>query len=176
MDAPFLAADLKKADPDRYLLSLFAPRAVRPELWALFSFNAELVKTRSMVSNTQLGLIRLQWWRDEINKIYDGGDGGQIPQLSTLAPLIHRGDLPHEWFEALLYAREFDLEDVAPASAEGLKNYCDFTTTPLNQLMLKIVKEEALIDEIRQISTNFGLCETMRRVPLLLSQRRNLLP
>ena len=109
--ASFLADELRKTDPDRYLLTLFAPRAVRPALWALFAFNVELVKTRASVSNTQLGLIRLQWWRDEIARIYDGGDGGQIPVLSTLAPLIHKGDLPHEWFEALLYAREFDLEE-----------------------------------------------------------------
>jgi NADH dehydrogenase [ubiquinone] 1 alpha subcomplex assembly factor 6 len=174
--ASFLAADLRKSDPDRYLLTLFAPRAVRPALWALFAFNAELVKTRSAVSNTQLGLIRLQWWRDEIARIYGGGDGGQIPVLSTLAPLIHKGGLPHEWFEALLYAREFDLEDVAPANWAGLTNYADFTTTPLNQLALKIVGETASLEEIQQISINYGLMEAIRGVPLLLSQRRCLLP
>lgn len=172
----FLGPELKKADPDRYLLTLFAPRSRRQALWALFLFNQELVRTRASVSNTQLGLIRLQWWRDEINRIYDGGDGGQIPVLSTLAPLIKSGALPHEWFEALLYAREFDLEDVAPASWEGLKNYADFTTTPLNQLALRIVGENAKLDEIRHISTNYGLLEAIRSVPLLLSQHRCLLP
>ncbi len=174
--ASFLASDLKKSDPDRYLLSLFAPAAVRPALWVLFLFNHELVRNRSMVSETRLGLIRLQWWRDELTKIYDGGAGGQIPILSTLAPLIHNGTLPFEYFEALLYAREFDLEDVAPANFEGLKNYCDFTTTPLSRLALKIVGESANDDEIRQISTNFGLFEAIRNVPLLLSQGRCLLP
>lgn len=172
----FLAPELKKADPDRYLLTLFAPREVRPALWALFLFNQELVKTRSSVSNTQLGLIRLQWWRDEIGKVYDGWDGGKIPVLSTLAPLMHDGTLPHEWFEALLYAREFDLEDVAPSSWDGLKNYADFTTTPLNQLALRIVGENANLDEVRHISTNYGLLEAIRSVPLLLSQHRCLLP
>ena len=174
--ASFLGPELKKADPNRYLLTLFAPPAVRPALWALFLFNQELVRTRSSVSNTQLGLIRLQWWREELAKIYDGWDGGQIPVLSTLAPLMHKGDLPREWFEALLYAREFDLEDVAPASWAGLKNYADFTTTPLNQLALRIVGENTDLDEIRHISTNYGLLEAIRSVPLLLSQGRCLLP
>jgi len=174
--ASFLGPDLKKADPDRYLLSLFAPRAVRAPLQALFLFNHELVRNRAMVSETRLGLIRLQWWRDEIAKIYKGGTGGQIPILSTLAPLIHNGTLPHEWFEALLFAREFDLEDVAPSNFDGLKNYADFTTTPLNQLALKIIGENAEIDEIRAISANFGLFEAIRAVPLLLSQGRCLIP
>lgn len=179
MDVSFLASELKKLDPDRYLLTLFAPSAMRPSLHALFLFHHELVRTRASVSNMQLGLIRLQWWRDEIAKIYDGSDvkaGGQTPVLSTLAPLMQSGTLPREWFEALLYAREFDLEDVAPASWEGVKHYADFTTTPLNQLALRITGENAKLEEIRHISTNYGLVETMRSVPLLLSQHRCFLP
>ena len=176
MEASFLAAELKKADPDRYLLSLFAPRASRAPLWALFLLKHEIARTRSMVSNTQLGLIRLQWWRDEIAKIYQGGSGGEIPILSTLAPVIREKGLPQDLFEALIYAHEFDLEDVTPENFDGLKNYADFTTTPLNKLALKILGEVVPEEEIRTISMNLGLLEVLRDVPLHLSQRRFYLP
>ncbi len=176
MDASFLATDLKKADPDRYLLSLFAPRPARQSLWALFLFNHEIAKTRSMVTDTNLGLIRLQWWRDEIAKICRGGTGGQIPVLSTLAPAIHTHNLPQEWFDALIYAREFDLEDVTPETWDGVRNYADFISTPLSRLALKIIGENASDEEIRHISTNFGLLEVLRSVPLLLGERRFYLP
>lgn len=176
MEASFLAADLKKADPDRYLLSLFAPRGARAPLWALFLLKHEIARTRSMVSNTQLGLIRLQWWRDEIAKLYQGGTGGEIPILSTLAPAIREKGLPQDLFDTLIYAHEFDLEDVPPENADGLKNYADFTTTPLNKLALKIIGEEAAEDEIRTISMNLGLLEILRDVPLRLSERRFYLP
>lgn len=176
MDASFLAAELKKADPDRYLLSLFAPARARQALWALFLFNHEIAKTRSMVTDTTLGLIRLQWWRDEIAKICHGGTGGQIPVLSTLAPAIHAHNLPQAWFDGLIYAREFDLEDVTPETWDGVKNYADFVTTPLNRLALKIIGEHAGDKEIRGISTNFGLLEILRSVPLLLTERRFYLP
>lgn len=176
MDASFLATDLKKADPDRYLLSLFVPAKARAALWSLFLFNHELVRTRSMVTDTTIGLIRLQWWRDEIAKLYAGGDGGKVPILSTLASAIHAQNLPQEWFESLIYAREFDLENLAPASWEGLRNYADFTTTPLNRLALKIIDEEAKDDEIRQVSLNFGLLEAIRSVPFMLAEGRCLLP
>ncbi len=176
MTASFLATDLQKVDPDRYLLSLFAPAPARPQLMALFLFHHELVRTRSVVSDTRLGLIRLQWWRDEIAKIYAGGACGQIPILSTLAPAMLNGTLPREEFESLLYAREFDLEDVSPETLDGLRHYVDFTTTPLNRLALKIVGESASEDEIRAISTNFGLFEAIRSVPKMLSDRRCLLP
>ena len=180
MTLPFLASDLRAKDPDRYLLSLFAPASVRPALWALFLFHHELARTRSLVSDTNLGLIRLQWWRDEIAKIYQGGDGGKVPILSTLATAIHAQAYPQgllqEWFDTLLYAREFDLEDVAPETFDGLRNYADFTTSPLSRLALKIIGESASEDEIRQISTNFGVFEAMRSVPYMLAERRCLLP
>lgn len=176
MDTSFLAADLKKADSDRYLLSLFAPARARGALWSLFLFNHEIAKTRSMVTDTNLGLIRLQWWRDEIARICHGGNGGQIPILSTLAPAIHTHNLPQEWFDSLIYAREFDLEDVTPETWDGLRNYADFISTPLSRLALKIIGEAASDEEIRQISTNFGLLEVIRGVPLLLTERRFYLP
>lgn len=176
MDTAFLAADLRRADPDRHLLTLFYPHSVRPHLQALFLLSHEIARTRSMVTDTNLGLIRLQWWRDEIAKVYGGIDSGQIPVLSTLAPVIGAGRLPFEAFETLLFAREFDLEDVAPANLEGLKNYADFTTTPLNTLALNIVDETSSTEEIQHISTNFGLFEAIRSVPLMLSQGRCYLP
>ncbi len=176
MKASFLAADLKKADPDRYLLSLFAPLAARPALWALFLLKHEIARTRGVVSNTQLGLIRLQWWRDEIGKIYAGGSGGEIPILSTLAPVIRERGLKQELFDTLIFAHEFDLEDVPPENFDGLKNYADFTTTPLNKLVLKMIGEEAPEEEIRHISMNLGLLEVLRDVPLRLSERRFYLP
>lgn len=176
MEASFLATDLKKADPDRYLLSLFAPRGSRVPLWALFLFKHEIARTRSVVSNTQLGQIRLQWWRDEIAKLYQGGGGGEVPILSTLAPAIRERALPQDLFETLIFAHEFDLEDVPPENFEGLKNYADFTTAPLNKLALKILGEEAAEDEIRTISMNLGLLDVLRSVPLHLSERRFYLP
>lgn len=172
----YAGQQVRQHDPDRYLLSLFAPAKAREALWALFSFNHELAKTRSMVTNTQLGLIRLQWWRDEISRIYDGGDGGKVPELSTLAPRIHAQVFPQEWFDTLIYAREFDLEDVAPANLDGLKNYANFTTAPLNRIALKIIGEEAPEAEIAHISTNLGLLDLMRNVPFMLAEGRCFLP
>lgn len=176
MDTSFLAADLKRADPDRYLLSLYCPRSVRPLLWALFLFNHEITRTREMVTDTNLGLIRLQWWRDEIGKIYAGGDGGQIPILSTLAPAIHQQGIPQELFDTLIYGHEFDLEDVAPATFDGLAHYVDFTTTPLTKIALRLLGEEESEEDIHRISMFYGLIQLMRSIPKHLSQRRCYIP
>jgi NADH dehydrogenase [ubiquinone] 1 alpha subcomplex assembly factor 6 len=167
---------VQKHDHDRYLLSLFAPADARPALWALFALNYEIAKTRDVVSDTNLGLIRLQWWRDEIAKIYAGEACGQNQVLSTVAQAIQKYDLPKELFETLIYAREFDLEDVAPANMDGLKHYADFTNTPLNKMMLKIAGETASDEEIRNISVNYAVIGLLRSVPYMLMNRRCFLP
>lgn len=176
MPLPYLAAELRVADPDLYLLSLFAPKERRESIWALFLFKHELARTRAAVSDVTLGLIRLQWWREEIGKIYEGGSGGQNPILSTLAPVIRAYDLPIEDFETLIYAHEFDLEDVAPANMDGLCHYVDFTTTPLFSLALKILGETETKENIQKIAIEYGLLSVVRNVPSMLMQRRCYLP
>lgn len=176
MSHKFLYEELKSADYDRYLLALFAPEKVRDGLVALFLLNHEIAKTRDMVTDTNLGLIRLQWWRDEIGKIYGGRACGQIPVLSTLAPYLYAQTVPQAWFHDLLYAREFDLMDKAPENWEGLCHYAEFITLPLNRIALQIMGEEADEAEKRAISQIYGLFECIRSVPKMLSNRRCFIP
>lgn len=179
MPLPYLAAELRQSEPDLYLLSLFAPADRREALWALFLFKREIAKTRSAVSDTTLGLIRLQWWRDEIGRLYQSRDMancGKSPILSTLAKAVQDYDLPLEYFETLIYAHEFDLEDVAPANMDGLHHYADFTTTPLFKLALKIVGQDVDDASVRAAGVNFGLIYMIRNLPVTLAQRRCYLP
>src|SRR5579871_3364824 len=58
---------VRRYDRDRYRLALSQRPDRRPALFALFAFNHEIAKTREVVSDPTLGLIRLQWWRDAID-------------------------------------------------------------------------------------------------------------
>lgn len=167
---------VKKRDPDRYLLSMFASPADREALWALFVFNHEIAKTREVVSETQLGLIRLQWWRDEIARIYEEGRSVESDVLVALSQIIHGCGLPREDFEMLIHAREFDLEDVLPGNIEGLVNYADFTTTPLMNLALRICGGEPDLEPVRQVAINYALAGILRAVVFHARHRRCYLP
>ncbi len=172
---------VRQYDRDRYMLSLFCPAGDRPALWSLFAFNSEIAKTREVVSETQLGLIRLQWWREAIGEIYDGKPVRKHPVLIALKRGIETYALPRESFETLIYAREFDLEDVPPASFEGLMTYADFTNTPLLQMTVKILSggdipgvEES--PQVKNIACAYGLVGLIRSIPVHLRQRRCYLP
>lgn len=152
------------------------PAAVREDLFALFAFNHEIAKTREVVSETQLGLIRLQWWRDQVANIYAGG---KVPEHEVLQPLskaiLGRG-LSQEHFDKLIYAREFDLEDVMPASVEGLINYADFTSAPLMNLALQVMGENPGDYAIQPVAVNYALAGILRAVPFFAAHRRCMLP
>ncbi|HEX4270168.1 MAG TPA: squalene/phytoene synthase family protein, partial [Rhizomicrobium sp.] len=59
-----LAASVRTADPDRYFSALFAPANLRPFLFALYAFNAEVARVAESVREPMLGAIRLEWWRE----------------------------------------------------------------------------------------------------------------
>ena len=90
----------RAGDPDRALAALFAPRDARDDLFALYAFNVELARIAEQVTKPDLGAIRLQWWREAIeraDKIWGVGrvhtirlrkwDGGADVELH---PVLHR--------------------------------------------------------------------------------------
>lgn len=167
---------VREHDPDRFLLSLFAPPDRRAGLWALFAFNHEIAKTREVVSDSTLGLIRLQWWRDEIGRIYAEQGVPEHEVLQELAEAIKLYGLPQEPFDTLAYAREFDLENVCPGNLEGLLNYCDFTSTPLYKLAVQIAGGEPEMEPVYPVAVNYALAGLLRSVGPLAAQERCYLP
>lgn len=158
---------VREGDPDLFLLSMFVPAQVRELLWALFAFQVEISKTRSVVSEQALGLIRLQWWRDEISQIYGTGQD-YVPGHQILAPLanaIRDYDLPQEDFETLLEAREFDLEDILPENLDGFLNYLSLTHEPLMRLALLICGRDLEMEPVYPVSMNFALVRALRSLP-----------
>lgn len=166
---------VRKHDPDRFLLSLFMARQSEA-IWALYAFNHEIARTRELVTETRLGLIRLQWWRDALAAVYDGKPVLKHQVLEPLAEAIAAHRLPREHFDSLLYAREFDLEDRPPATLEGMVNYADFTSTPLVKLALQIGGEQADENAARAGATAYALTGLLRATHGHLVQRRCYLP
>lgn len=167
---------VRRNEPDLFLLSMFVPFQYREALWALFAFHYEISKTRDVVSESTLGLIRLQWWRDSIKGIYECGDVPAHEVLKPLAVAIETYHLPRDRFDKLIYAREFDLENVSPGNLEGLYNYCDFTTTPLFELAVQIMEENPDDFIIQPIAIRYCLVKVLFSSPRYALNGRMMLP
>jgi len=155
---------------------MFAPLDRRESLWALFAFYHEIAKTREVVSETMLGQIRLQWWRDALAAIYETGAVPEHEVLKPLAEAIVTYGLPRSEFETLIHAREFDLEDVLPTHMEGLLIYLEHSSTPLWCLALRILGGDPVEELVQPIAINYALVGILRAVPSHAQQRRCYLP
>ena len=152
-------------DRDRYLSSLFAPDEKRPHLLALYAFNAEVTRIRGQVSDPNIGMIRLQWWRDTI----ESGAGGGHPVADALSATIAECGLPKQAFLDLLAAREFDLyQDRMPGLTE-LEGYLGETHSRLIQLAAMILDRE----QAPMASDAAGLAGVAQGLALILGDPRH---
>ena len=167
---------VRQYDKDRFLISLGFPAEQRTALWALFAFNHEIPKTREVVSETTLGLIRLQWWRDALKAIYEDGAVPEHEIVKALQGAIQACDLPRQWFDDLTYAREFDLENMAPETLAGLENYADFTHTPLMKLAVQITGGDPDHAAIKPVAQAYAMTGLLRAIPFHTGQGRSFVP
>lgn len=171
-------ADIARSlDYDRYLCALFAPEAPRQALFALLAFNAEIARTREVVSEPILGAIRLQWWREALDGAFAGAPARQ-PLVQKLAETIGRFGLSRGPFEALLRARERDLDDAGFADMPALIGYIDDTAGALSELMLQALDARGpqVAAAGQAAARAWGLTGLLRAVAFHAMHRRFLLP
>lgn len=78
---------------DSYLAATLAPTNVQGDLIALAAFVGDLERIRATVSEPALAQIRVQWWRDELQRIARDAMSDH-PIGKTVLAAITRHDLP----------------------------------------------------------------------------------
>lgn len=171
------AALVRRHDPDRFRFSLFAPARHREAVFTVFAFNHEVAKTRESVSETMIGAIRLQWWRDSIEGIY-AGTPRQHEVIQPLAVCIEAYDLPRGPFDDLINARERDLEDRPMDDLMETERYLRATTLPIVTLLSKILAPagNANLGAFGDIAAGHALIGKLRSAAFDESVRRPFLP
>jgi phytoene synthase len=172
-----LAAPARAADHDRYLCSLFLPSRARAASFTLILFNAEIARVFEAVSEPMLGQIRLQWWREAIDEIYQGG-GRKHEVAEPLARAIRRHNFTRSYFDRLIDAREMDLAAAPPEDMAALENYAEESAAPLISLSLEVMGADANAQSelARHTGIGWALSGLMRALPHHTVQGRALLP
>ncbi len=127
----------RRHDFERYLATLFAPRPRRPALWILLAFNAEIARTREIVSEAALGEIRLQWWREALEAAAAEGPVRQHEVAAPLADALRAGALDPDLLHGLIDARMRDLDDAPMADEAALLDYAARTGGALAEAMAR---------------------------------------
>lgn len=176
-DAAYCLDQVRRFDRDRYLTALFARPSARADLMALYAFNLEVAKTRELVREPMMGLMRLQWWRDALAEIYAGGER-RHQVVQPLAAAIRRHGLARAPFDGLINARESDLEETPPASLAALIAYVDATAGGLGLLAAQALggAGEREAPAVRAVWIAWALAGLLRAVPFHARHRRVSLP
>jgi phytoene synthase len=167
----------REGDPDRALANLFAPRDARDDLFALYAFNVELARIAEQVSEPDLGAIRLQWWREAIERAGKGETVGH-PVADAFGGAIERRALPREHIADLIDAREFDVRIKIVPDWPALQSYLRDTAGTVFLLAMQILGERhgALDSATSAATIAYGLTGLMRALPVHAVQGRVYLP
>ncbi len=170
----YCQSEVRKFDHDRYLMALFAPSAFREDLFTLYAFNLEVAKTAEVVNEPMLGHIRLQWWREAIGELYAG-----MPRrhevVEPLAAAVFRHGLDKPLFDAMIDAREQDLQGTAPADLNALMAYVDGTGGALAKLSEQILGGSGS-RAAAAAGGAYALAGIIRAIPFQAQRRQTFLP
>jgi len=162
-----LLLHVRRADPDRFFCSLFAPPEKREALWLLYAFNHELARAREVASEPTLALIRLAWWRE----VVEGAE--KKHEIATpLSAALREGVFAPADLAALIDARAAEAEEIP--DFDSFINYARGTAGRLARIAGKLLGADA--QAIEDFGTAYGISGILRAAPFLARQNRSLLP
>lgn len=133
---------VRAGDKDIFLATLFAPEIAQPHLFALHAFAVEVARIPRLVSEAQIGEIRLQWWADTLDAIAKG-EAQSHPVAKALADAIQQHSLPIAPLLTLVEARRFDLYADAMPDVTAMEAYFGETQSVLFQLACLVLNPTA---------------------------------
>jgi phytoene synthase len=177
----------KHGDPDRYLAALFAPSPARAQLLALIAFNVELARIGELVSEPELGEIRLQWRREALDRAADGeaargeatrGEATGNPVADAVGALLQNHPHLRATLDRLIDARSFDVAVKLMPDWPALERYLNDTAGAMFAASAGILGSsgQGLEAAANAGGTAYGLTGLMRALPIHAARGRVDLP
>lgn len=173
MSVDACALMVEQGDPDRFAATMAAAPDLRPRLWPLYAFNLELARAAWASAEPLVGRMRLQWWHDAVAEIGAGGGGGGHEVLGPLATVVRGQGLPVRLLDAMISARQWDLERQGFGDGAALAGYLDATAGHLMVLASRALGAgEGAERVVRRFAFGAGLANWFLAVPVLVARGR----
>lgn len=168
-DIAACAGLVQRGDPDRFLAAMAAKPAARDVLFPLYAFNLEVARAPWLTQETMIAEMRLQWWRDALEEI---GQGGNVRRHEVVTPLASVLDsTAAAALDALIVARSWDIYKDPFKDAAQFAAYIDATSGNLMWVAARALGEA---DEgvVRDFAHASGLANWFRAIPDLVERKR----
>lgn len=173
---------LRRGDYEAYLIRRFVPPSAQDAYDVLRTLNLELARLPETVSNPLIGRMRMQFWRDSINKTFAGN-----PPREPISILLHKvladmsargkgGSSPSSikfWMLRLINTREQYMDNRPFASLTALEEYGENTYATLMYATLAAAGLRSLhVDHLAShVGKACGIVAVLRGVPVLAAPR-----
>lgn len=170
---------VEKADPDRFAAAMASPVAARRILFPLYAFNVEVARAPWVTQEPMIAEMRLQWWRDALEKVATGANVRRHEVVTPLAGFLSAEDA--KALDALVVARRWDIYKDAFDDAAHFSDYLVNTAALLMQVAARALIAQkggtggldATIEEmLRKLGEATALARFLQAVPALEAQGR----
>ncbi|XP_066596042.1 NADH dehydrogenase (ubiquinone) complex I, assembly factor 6 isoform X2 [Prorops nasuta] len=168
----------RKKDYENFLCSLLLPERILAAGFAIRAFNVEIAQIPDQITNDTLGAMRFQFWKDALNKIYDGSPPSS-PVAVELYRILRKHKLSKYYFQRLIDARLQKLNDlnILP-DMRAIENYAEQTVSSIYYLLLEAAEiTNVNADHIAShLGKAHGITNLIRSIPYNCLRREICLP
>lgn len=156
------AALVQRGDPERFRAAMAAPVQSRHILFPIYAFNVEVARAPWVTEEPMIAEMRLQWWRDALEEIANGGAVRKHEVVDALAQVLDPEGA--QLLDRLIAARRWDVYKDAFEDAAHFDNYIDATSGHLMWTAARLLgpADEAVV---RDFAQGVGVANLFRAIP-----------
>ncbi len=163
------AALVQRADPERFRATMVAPVPARRILFPLYAFNIEVSRAPWVTEEPMIAEMRLQWWRDALEEIKQGGPVRKHEVVDAVAAILDADGAA--LLDSLIAARRWDIYKDAFEDAAHLDDYINATSGHLMWTAARLLGDTAE-QTVRDFAYGVGIANWFRAIPALEERGR----
>jgi len=147
-----------------YYAFLFLPPPRRAAITAFYAFCREVDDVVDEVTDPLVAGTKLQWWRQEVARAYDGTPSH--PVMQALMPLAPQFGIEVRHLQAVIDGCQVDLEQTRFLDYPALQRYCHLVAGIVGEVAANIFgrSEEATVQYAHQLGLAMQLTNIIRDV------------
>ncbi|ONK81110.1 uncharacterized protein A4U43_C01F25410 [Asparagus officinalis] len=170
----YCVQQVRSYDYHHYLCLLHLPPSIRSAAFALRSFNVETSRAMDVASDPKIGLMRLLWWQDAIDKIF-ANKLIEHPTAMALSSVIAKHKISKSWLKRSVEARINDArrEETSILGTIGdLERYSEDTLSTILYMTLQAggIHSAAADHAASHIGKATGLLLLLKSLPYHLNR------
>ncbi|KAH9507633.1 NADH dehydrogenase (ubiquinone) complex I, assembly factor 6 [Bulinus truncatus] len=168
---------VRKNDYENYLGTLLLPKSIQRAAFAIRAFNIELAQVRDTVSERNIGQLRLKFWKDVLEQIYQS-HLPHTPVAAELAGACGYYKLSKRWFHRMVDARSSLLQSDNFNAVKDVEDYAEQVNSSLYYLLLEClgIKNIHADHAASHLGKAQGLVTVLRATPYHASIRQVHIP